>query len=126
MLGNNSVATIAKDNQDQEQEQEELDPKVPSEAMANVDMTLPSAWEDEVLAAHLLQIIASFHVATAELRAFRQIGNSEGIGRTTTMVAAYRAQAALIQYEHPNTIPLYKELAERKAADLQRNRRLVL
>ena len=82
----------------QDQDKEELELKVPVEAMDNVDLNLPGDYEDEVLGQHLLQVISSFHVKTAELRAYRQIGDSHGIERATKEVAAFRAQAAVIQY----------------------------
>ena len=104
---------------DQETDKEELEPSVPTEAMDNVDMELPSDYEDELLSQHLLQIIGSFHVATAELRAFRQVGDSQGIDRTSKQVAAFRAQAALIQYEHPNTVALYKRMASKRASEFR-------
>lgn len=95
---------------------------IPIDALNGVDMELPDDYQDEIFAVHLLGVITQYHTAEAERRALRHQGEhvkAETIGK---MAATYRAQAALIQYEHPATKEIYRTLAANQVKETQRVR----
>jgi len=95
---------------------------IPIGALDNVDLSLPSEYEDEVFANSLLNAITQYHSCEAERRALRHQGEHVKAEQLGKQAAIYRSQAALIQYEHPNTKSLYKELAELRVMETKKNR----
>ena len=96
---------------------------IPVGALDNVDLFLPDEYQDEIFAQQLLLAITNYHTAENERRALRQQGENVKAENVGKLAATYRAQAALIQYEHPNTITLYKEIAGARVVETKRNRR---
>ena len=106
---------------DEELEDKELDISI--EALDSVDLSLPEDYLDEVFAMELLTVITRYHTCVAERRAFRHQGKGSEAEKMSTQAAIYRAQAALIQHEHPNTRELYKELADARAVATRKDRK---
>ena len=106
-----------------EEELAELEPDdIPIEALDNVELDLPSEYEDEIFATSLLQAIVNYHTCETERKALRHQGEHAKAEAMGKQAAIYRSQAALIQYEHPNTKTLYKELADFRARKLKAER----
>lgn len=115
--------TIGENGLVQEEDLVELNlDDIPVGALEDVDLSLPSEYQDEVFANQLLNAITQYHSAEAERRAFRHQGDHPKAENMGKMAAIYRSLAAVIQYEHPNTKTLYKELAELRVVETKRNR----
>jgi len=99
---------------------------IPVNALDDVDLFLPSEYQDEVFANLLLNAITQYHSCETERRSLRHQGEHAKAEQLGKQAAVYRSQAALIQYEHPKTKELYKELAELKVMETKRNRDRVI
>ena len=101
---------------------EMLQEDIPISALENVDLSLPPEYEDEVFAAQLLSTITQYHSCEAERRSLRHQGEHTKAENVGKQAAVYRSLAALIQYEHPNTKAIYKDLAKLKVTETQKAR----
>ncbi len=120
-IENGAVDTAdLEDLNEDELEDKELDISI--DALESVELDLPEEYLDEVFAMQLLTVITGYHTCVAERRAFRHQGKGSEAEKMSTQAAIYRAQAALIQYEHPNTKVLYKELADARAIATRKER----
>ena len=95
---------------------------IPATMLDNVDLTLPDDYSDEIYAQQLLDSITQYHTYKVQYRSLWNQGDNIKAEIASKLAAICRAQAALIQSEHPNTIKLYKILADFKAAQIRRNR----
>ena len=95
---------------------------IPVDALDNVDLSLPSEYEDEVFATQLLTAITQYHACETDRRSLRHQGEHQKAEAVGKQAAVYRSLAALIQYEHPNTKDLYKELARVRVVETQKVR----
>ncbi len=91
-------------------------------ALEAVDLTLPDDFLDELFSLQLLNAIGNYHTCVSERRALRNQGEGAKADMIDRQASVYRAQAALIQHEHPNTIVLYKELANFKVTEARLER----
>ena len=105
---------------------EELTENLPFDISAavleGVDLQLPDDYSDEIYAEQLLDAITQYHTFTVQYRALRNQGDHTKAEIAAKMAAVCRAQAALIQSEHPNTIKLYKELAHLRVVQARSKR----
>ena len=95
---------------------------IPVGALEQVDLDLPDDYKDEIYAQQLLESITQYHTYTVQYRALRNQGDHTKAEQASKLAATFRAQAALIQYEHPNTVLLYKELAHLRVLQTQSER----
>jgi selenocysteine lyase/cysteine desulfurase len=102
------------------------EPDIPIEALESVDLGLPTVYLDEVMASKLLDVITSYHQITVDLKASRHQGDHSTAEVAAKAQAQARNSAALIQYEHPNTLVLYPELARAKALVVKEGRKSAL
>ena len=98
-------------------------PDILPEAIDTVDLSLPDAYEAEILAAEVLDHISNYRRLEASRRAARHQNQHDKATNFERDAAFSRNAAALIQYEHPSTKVLYKELAEARAKQLRLNRK---
>jgi len=96
--------------------------EIPVAALENVVLELPDDYQDEIYATQLLEAITQYHTFTVQYRALRNQGDHSKADQAAKIAATCRAQAALIQYEHPNTILLYKKLANLRALETRGKR----
>ncbi len=87
-----------------------------------VDLDAPPEFLDEVLAAEMLQIIQGYYSAQIQLKAYRHNEDGPNAEKARKLMVTLKSQAALIQHEHPNTLPIYKELAVINAKARQKAR----
>jgi len=100
----------------------ELSFDISAAVLEGVDLSLPADYSDEIYAEQLLDSITQYHTYTTQYRALRNQGDHAKADIAAKMAAICRAQAALIQSEHPNTIELYKILANLRVAQAHAKR----
>ena len=95
-------------------------------ALENIDDSLPKDYQDEMFAVEVLENLAAYHKSEAARRAARHQGEHDSATKLAKQAAVCRTAAALIQYEHPNTVALYKVLAEVKVMETRQRRQALL
>ena len=80
-----------------------------------VDMDMPQEYLDELMAQKLLQAVAGYHASETERKALRHQGEHQKAELMAKQAATCRATAAIIQHEHPASVPIYKAMAKREA-----------
>lgn len=105
-----------------DKEQDDLDElkknDIPLAILEAVDLVLPTVYEDEIFGQDLLEVVGAYHKTNSQLKAYRHASDTAGADKSVKQMGVLRAQAAWIQHEHPNTVPIYKELAAIKAAEM--------
>ena len=76
---------------------------VPPEALENVDLSLPVSFQDEIMAADVLDHISVYHKMEALRKAARHQGQHDKAEKYAAEAAFARNAAALIQHEYPLT-----------------------
>lgn len=89
----------------------DIEVDVPVEAFESVDLDIPTEYADEIFAQEVLDNIVSYHKSTTARKAALNQGNTEQAEQFGKQAQICKAAAALIQYEHPNTKKIYKEIA---------------
>lgn len=110
------------DNGVDPEQEESIEETFPIEALEKLDDSLPKEYEDEILASELLDNLSVYHRSEKARKAARHQGDHKKAEELGKQAAICRTAAALIQYEHPGTIPIYKELARAKAIQSRKSR----
>ena len=111
-----------------EEEEEVADPTEPDpddisvDALEGVDLSLPHSYETELLAGVLLTAVGNYRTVELQRRAARNASDHPQAEKLAKAAGAFRAEAAVIQHEYPDTVPLYKVLAESKVLQAQEAR----
>ena len=80
-----------------------------------VDLDMPKEYMAELMAQKLLQAVAGYHASETERKALRHQGEHQKAEQMAKQAATCRATAAIIQHEHPASVPIYKDMAKREA-----------
>lgn len=104
----------------------EIEVDVPIEALEDVDMELPKDFADEMFAEEVLSNVIAFHKTEAARKAAKHQGDHDRAELLNKQAQICKSAAALIQYEHPETKIIYKELASIRASQVKTNRQSIL
>ena len=102
------------------------EPDIPAAALENVDLGLPKEFLVEIMASKVLGDISTYHQVTVDLKAARHRGDHKAAEEFARAQAHSRNAAALIQFEYPDCVPIYKDLAKTKAMAAKAGRKAVL
>ena len=95
---------------------------IPEGALDLVDLSLPDDYSDEIYSQQLLDSITQYHQFTIQYRALRKQGEQSKADQASKLASTCRTQAAVIQFEHPNTITIYKHLAHMRVLQTHADR----
>tara|TARA_R110000824_G_scaffold11293_2_gene49308 strand:- start:1310 stop:1660 length:351 start_codon:yes stop_codon:yes gene_type:complete len=100
----------------------EIEVDVPIEALEDVDLDLPDDFTDEMFAQEVLDNVVGYHRSETARKAAKHQGEDEQVEQFRKQAQICKAAAALIQYEHPNTKVIYKQIASIRATQIRANR----
>jgi len=106
----------------QEADEDKIDETISLEVLEAVDLDLSGEYLDEILANEMLQVITSYHQTQIQLKAYRHNEDGPNAEKARKLMMTLKSQAALIQHEHPGTIPIYKDLATIRARSTKKAR----
>lgn len=95
---------------------------MPVEAWENVDLDLPGAYLDEIMAVKLVDVIHAYHLTEVERKSLRHQGQDAKAEEMGKQVGLLRDMAAFIQYTYPNTKTMYKQYATIRAKNSEKER----
>ena len=94
-----------------------------AEGKLKVDMSLPAAYELEVMAQQLLAHLASYHQSEAAWKAARNTGDNAKAKQLFDQLQYNRLTAAIIQRAYPEAKAMADQIAEVNAGELQKSRK---
>ena len=117
-----ALKKIMEGDEDSEGDEQPINPKF----LENIDLTLPRRYEEEVMAAELLEYLGQTAKAKVAWRAARNSGSQAKAQELYRNLALTRLAAALIQGEFPGARALAEEIAKGNVIVTQKRRRELL
>ena len=76
--------------------------EIPVEALESVDLDVPGAFLDEIMAAEMMGLLSEYHKTVNGASAARHVGDHQRAEALTKQEAFLRAAIARIQHFYPN------------------------
>jgi len=110
----------------EDEEEALLSPAEVEALLGKVDLKLPEAYEDDLLAGQLLAHLTQYHSLLADQKAARHVGNHKAAEELSHAIAQTRLAAAIIQAKNPRAKALADEIASTKVIQTRLQRKAIM